>query len=202
MRRLLLVPVAVFALLTAAAFLPSEIPRAGAQGCGFSYGFAILHERIPHIVGDCIGPEVHLNTVTSVQQTTNGQLVQVGTDHYVAFDAHAGGTYINEPCGVRRVTPQYSNWIAGGPCAQGELETGRQPVTVTPTNTPTITPTPTSTPTGGPRSRDTGSSNRTCESFASWNEAQAWIAEHPADRGNLDADGDGIACEHLPRVGF
>jgi hypothetical protein len=46
---------------------------------------------------------------------------------------------------------------------------------------------------------DTGgsSSGRNCSDFSCQGDAQAWHNSHPED--GLDADRDGIACEHLPR---
>ena len=44
---------------------------------------------------------------------------------------------------------------------------------------------------------DGGNNDADCSNFSYQQDAQAWHNSHPGS--DLDADNDGIACEHLPR---
>jgi quercetin dioxygenase-like cupin family protein len=55
---------------------------------------------------------------------------------------------------------------------------------------------------GEPAPPSSGNGNRyDCSDFSTWEEAQRVLEADPADPNHLDGDGDGEACEDLPRVG-
>lgn len=62
----------------------------------------------------------------------------------------------------------------------------------TPPTSPTTSPSPTLSPTPTP------TDDPDCDDFATQEEAQAYLDANPDDVANLDADGDGIACEADP----
>lgn len=41
--------------------------------------------------------------------------------------------------------------------------------------------------------------DRDCDDFQSWDSAQSFFRRYPSDPSNLDADNDGVVCEHLLR---
>jgi hypothetical protein len=74
---------------------------ASAQPCAFVLGFAVLHERIPDLVGICTG-NVQYDPVTGdgVQATSSGLLVWRKSDNLTAF-TNGSDTWLDGPFGVQ-----------------------------------------------------------------------------------------------------
>jgi hypothetical protein len=116
-------------------FLPPA-PHASAQaGCSFQLGFKALHDKIPDIVGDCIGDEYSNNIGELNQPTTRGLLALRKADNRVVF-TDGTTTWIDLPFSVvsRPNTDPPFSW---------EIRTTNPPAaqTVSP-SPPVLTPVP------------------------------------------------------------
>ncbi len=101
--------------------------------CTFRLGFKVLHDLIPHIVGDCRADETHdPENGDAVQLTTGGMLVWRKADNWTAF-TDGSTTWINGPSGLANRPnegPPFS-WEAAAPSApaggsgiEGQVVTG------------------------------------------------------------------------------
>src|SRR5215207_7788118 len=66
-------------------FLPFAQQASAQAGCTFNFGFKALHDKIPAIVGDCIGDEYRNDVGESNQPTTRGLLALRKADNRVVF---------------------------------------------------------------------------------------------------------------------
>jgi hypothetical protein len=88
-----------------------------AANCEFQFGFAVLHDQLPQVVGDCTADETH-NPANgdALQQTTNGLLAWRKADNWTAF-TNGTTTWINGPCGLAaRPNQSLFPWEQGGGC--------------------------------------------------------------------------------------
>ena len=87
-----------------------------AQDCVFQLGFKALHDLIPDVVGDCVENEQHdPETGTTLQDTTNGQLIWRKADNWTAF-TDGQHTWINGPEGLQqRLNTERFPWEAPAP---------------------------------------------------------------------------------------
>ena len=77
-----------------------------AQDCVFQLGFKALRDLIPDVVGDCLENERHdSETGTTVQETTNGQLIWRKADNWTGF-TDGERTWINGPGGIAAAAEQ------------------------------------------------------------------------------------------------
>ncbi len=113
-------PSAVTALLASnAAFLVALALFAGslaAAQCEFRFGFRILHDLIPGVVGECLANEQYNpENGDSLQATTKGLLVWRKADNFTAFtDGYR--TWINGPHGLQvRLNTERFSWEADYP---------------------------------------------------------------------------------------
>jgi hypothetical protein len=94
----------------ALAFSVLAAPAAAAP-CGFSLGFAALHDRIPDRVGSCLVDEHH-NPANGdgLQETTGGLLVWRKADNFTAFtDGYR--SWVSGPYGVQeRLNTESFDW--------------------------------------------------------------------------------------------
>lgn len=89
-------------LLVAAGTLPAAAQASAQTACGFTLGFAALHDRLPREVGACLEDERHdPATGDAVQQTTGGLLVWRKLDNRAAFTDGAQ-TWVDGPYGLQR----------------------------------------------------------------------------------------------------
>ena len=83
-----------------------------AADCQFVLGFAALHDRIPAVVGQCMGDEYHDGVGNGYQNTTNGMLAWRKADNWTAF-TNGYQTWVSGPYGVRqRLNTQRFPWEA------------------------------------------------------------------------------------------
>jgi hypothetical protein len=85
----------------AAQFRDAALAARSVNGCGFSLGFAALHDLIPNVVGGCLENEHH-NPANgdALQRTTGGLLVWRKADNFTAFTDGAH-TWVNGPYGLQ-----------------------------------------------------------------------------------------------------
>jgi hypothetical protein len=99
-----------------AALLPFALVTAtGAAGCQFQMGFAVVHDLIPDVVGDCTVDEHHNpQNGDGLQETTRGMLVWRKADNFTAFtDGYR--TWVNGPPGLQqRLNTEQFDWEGGG----------------------------------------------------------------------------------------
>jgi hypothetical protein len=108
-RRAWMVIVAGAVLLEIASLAPNL--AANAQTCTLVLGFAILHDQIPAIVGNCM-EDVHFDGVTGdgLQGTSNGLLVWRKNDNLTAF-TDGNTTWLDGPFGLQtRLNSQRFFW--------------------------------------------------------------------------------------------
>ncbi len=89
-----------FLLFVLVAWLsPLLTPPALAAGCHFALGFQALHDRLPPLVGGCLGDESHNSTNgDALQHTTTGLLVWRKADNVAAF-TNGRATWLEGPDG-------------------------------------------------------------------------------------------------------
>jgi len=72
-----------------------------ADSCQFSYGFKVMHDMIPGVVGDCIENEHHDPNGDGLQETRTGLLVWHKADNTMAFtDGYR--TWVYGPNGLQQ----------------------------------------------------------------------------------------------------
>jgi hypothetical protein len=80
-------------------FLPPARHASAQAGCSFKLGFQALHDKIPEVVGDCLGDEYSNNVGELNQPTTRGLLAFRKVDKRVVF-TDGTTTWIDGPYGV------------------------------------------------------------------------------------------------------
>ena len=83
--------------------------------CTFLLGFAILHDLIPDVVGECVDDEYHdPQTGDALQQTTNGLLVWRKSDNWTAF-TNGSQSWVNGPLGLQQRQNDQRFWWEANP---------------------------------------------------------------------------------------
>src|SRR5207247_1285056 len=104
------------AMLLGSLLVPNVLTAtsAAAANCQFVLGFKILHDLIPHIMGDCLADEHHAPNGDALQETfgptgAGGLLVWRKADNWTAY------------------TDGYHSWVNGPNGVQERLNTERFP---------------------------------------------------------------------------
>jgi len=186
-----LVAAILVGLLSLTAF--AAAPPAAVADCSFSGGFQALHDKIPLIVGACVGAEQPDPTSgNTVQATTAGYLQRSAADGRVNF-TDGSVVWLDGPCGIqnRRDTDRFA-WEVGRQGCQLEAVGAESwpgvPISAT---QPAAMATPSPTVASQTDLWD-------CSDFTFREDAQAVLLRDASDPNHLDPDGNGFACESVP----
>ncbi|HVA26146.1 MAG TPA: hypothetical protein VMW62_17365 [Chloroflexota bacterium] len=87
-------------------------------GCQFLFGFKVMHDALPDVVGDCLDNQSFNSLGDAVQHTTGGLLLWRKPDGQVAF-TDGSSTRVMGPCGLQqRANSQRFLWETGRPGCQ------------------------------------------------------------------------------------
>lgn len=97
-------------IVLAAPLLVAHPSVASADSCQFAYGFKVLHDMIPGVVGDCIENEHYDPNGDGLQMTRKGLLVWHKADNSMAF-TDGYHTWVYGPYGLQqRLNQQRFAW--------------------------------------------------------------------------------------------